>query len=68
MNISSWMSRPQGWAENDWQAPDRPYLHLLGVQGYSPTGVIGSPSEASAEKGRRLLDALVEGMTTGQTS
>ena len=50
----------EGWAETDWQAPDRPYLHLLGVQGYSPTGVIGSPSEASAEKGRRLLDALVD--------
>jgi creatinine amidohydrolase len=50
----------EGWAESDWQAPDRPYLHLLGVQGYSPTGVIGSPSEASPEKGRRLLDALVD--------
>ncbi len=50
----------EGWAECDWQAPDRPYLNLLGMQGYSPTGVIGSPSQASPEKGRRLLDALVD--------
>ncbi len=50
----------EGWAENDWQASTRPYLNLLGVQGYSPTGVIGSPSKASPEKGRLLLDALVD--------
>ena len=50
----------EGWAENDWQAPTRPYLNLLGVQGYSPTGVIGSPSLATREKGRLLLGALVD--------
>jgi creatinine amidohydrolase len=50
----------KGWAENDWQASTRPYLNLLGVEGYSPTGVIGSPSKASPEKGRLLLNALVD--------
>jgi creatinine amidohydrolase len=50
----------EGWAENDWQTSTRPYLSLLGIQGYSPTGVIGSPSKASAAKGRLLLTALVK--------
>jgi creatinine amidohydrolase len=50
------------WADADWEAPSpRPLLTLLGIAGYSPTGVIGTPSHASANKGRRLLDALTAG-------
>src|ERR1700682_5453645 len=36
--------------ENDCEVPSRPYLTLLGVHGYSPTGVIGTPSRATPEK------------------
>ena len=48
------------WTENDCEAPSRPYLTLLGVNGYSPTGVIGTPSKATPEKGRLLLAALLD--------
>ncbi len=48
------------WAESDCEVPSRPYLNLLGLQGYSPLGVIGRPSKATAEKGRLILAALVE--------
>lgn len=42
----------------DWSAPHRPLLTLMGLQHYTPTGVIGFPSRATAEKGRLLLDGL----------
>jgi creatinine amidohydrolase len=50
----------EDWATADWQAPERPLLTLLGMQGYTPTGVIGTPSQATADKGRLLLAALVD--------
>jgi creatinine amidohydrolase len=50
----------EDWTENDSAVPTRPYLTLLGVHGYSPTGIIGSPSKATPEKGRLLLDAFVD--------
>jgi creatinine amidohydrolase len=50
----------EDWAENDFEALSRPYLTLLGVHGYSPTGVIGTPSKATPEKGRLLLAALLD--------
>jgi creatinine amidohydrolase len=43
----------------DHDAPNRPHLLTLGLRGYTTTGVIGRPSLASAEKGRKALDSLV---------
>ncbi len=40
----------------DFIADDRRHLLTLGVGGYSETGVIGKPSLATRDKGRRLLD------------
>jgi creatinine amidohydrolase len=42
----------EDWAENDCDVLSRPYLTLLGVHVYSPTGITGSPSKATPEKGR----------------
>jgi creatinine amidohydrolase len=47
-------------ADGDWLASDRPYLLVLGMDGYSKTGVIGRPSLGTAEKGRAALTSLVE--------
>lgn len=47
-----------GW-QDDHDADDRPLLTLTGMAAYTTNGVIGRPSLASADKGRRLLDALV---------
>jgi creatinine amidohydrolase len=44
----------------DHSAPTRPHLLLLGMAGYSATGVIGSPSLATADKGKRVVASLVE--------
>jgi creatinine amidohydrolase len=43
----------------DRLADDRPLLHTLGMGAYTPHGVIGRPSLASAEKGKSALEALV---------
>jgi len=37
---------------------DRPHLLVLGMRGYTTSGVIGQPSLASAEKGKAVLDSL----------
>ncbi|MGL5867185.1 MAG: creatininase family protein [Dermatophilaceae bacterium] len=47
-----------GWQNADHEAPERPDLLLLGIRGYTPTGIIGTPSAATADKGRVMLDAL----------
>jgi creatinine amidohydrolase len=47
-----------GWRAADWQAEDRPDLLLLGVDGYTSTGVIGTPSAATPDKGRILIESL----------
>jgi creatinine amidohydrolase len=44
----------------DHDASDRPLLLTQGMLGYAPSGVIGRPSLASAEKGKIALGALVE--------
>lgn len=44
----------------DWQADDRPLLLTAGMQVYTKTGVIGSPSLGTPEKGRACLDSLTE--------
>jgi creatinine amidohydrolase len=47
-----------GWASTDHTASDRRYLTTLGIQGYTPTGVIGYPSRAAEDKGKMVLDHL----------
>lgn len=42
----------------DHLADSRPHLLTYGMRPYTDTGVVGSPSLASAEKGVALLDAL----------
>ncbi|WP_369055621.1 creatininase family protein [Kineococcus terrestris] len=45
--------------EADWRVPSRPDLLTLGMRHYAPTGIIGRPSAASAEKGEVLVASLV---------
>ncbi|UCM90051.1 creatininase family protein [Streptomyces marincola] len=47
-----------GIAADDHSAPDRTHLLTVGVAGYTPHGIIGRPSLATAAKGRALLDSL----------
>jgi creatinine amidohydrolase len=47
-----------GWQHADWTADDRRDLLTVGMRDYTPTGVIGKPSEASAEKGKAALHSL----------
>ncbi len=49
----------EGAKELDHLADDRPLLQTLGMAGYTPHGVIGRPSLATAAKGKAALDALV---------
>jgi creatinine amidohydrolase len=49
----------EGWQDGDHEANDRSLLTLLGMAGYTQTGIIGRPSLANAKKGRGLLDSLV---------
>lgn len=48
-----------GWQDNDHEADDRALLTLVGMAGYTHTGVIGRPSLATPEKGQAILDSLV---------
>lgn len=43
----------------DHLADDRPLLNTLGMAGYTPHGVIGRPSLATAAKGKAAVEALV---------
>jgi creatinine amidohydrolase len=47
----------------DHEAGERPHLLTLGLRAYTPTGVIGRPSLATAEKGKAILDYLVTAST-----
>lgn len=42
----------------DHLADDRSFLHVLGMKGYTTSGVIGLPSLASAKKGKLLIEGL----------
>ena len=53
--------RPE-WQDADHQAADRPDLLLLGMAGYTKTGIIGRPSLATAAKGEALVTHLVAGI------
>jgi creatinine amidohydrolase len=48
------------YARNDHDAPDREHLTLLGMKAYTPNGIIGFPSEATAAKGAAVLNTLVD--------
>lgn len=39
---------------------DRPHLILLGMRGYTTSGVIGRPSLGTAAKGKAVIDSLTE--------
>lgn len=49
-----------GYESTDFIADDRRHLLTLGMSAYTESGVIGRPSLASAEKGKRLLAALTD--------
>ncbi|WP_346535597.1 creatininase family protein [Micromonospora sp. DPT] len=46
-----------GYQQSDHIA-ERPHLLTLGMRAYTPTGVLGRPSLASADKGRKVLGSL----------
>jgi creatinine amidohydrolase len=48
-----------GYQSADHLADDRRDLLTTGMSAYTPSGVIGKPSLASAEKGKALLGSLV---------
>jgi creatinine amidohydrolase len=52
-----------GWESLDHEVDDRSLLTLVGMEGFTESGVIGRPSRASAEKGEALLEALVAGLS-----
>jgi creatinine amidohydrolase len=43
----------------DHEATDRPHLLVTGMSGYTTSGIIGRPSEATPAKGSAALDSLV---------
>lgn len=49
-----------GHESTDRSAGDRRHLLTLGMREYTATGVLGRPSQATAEKGAALLDSLTE--------
>jgi creatinine amidohydrolase len=46
------------YRDSDHDASDRPHLLVTGMRHYTPSGVIGRPSIATAEKGHAVLDSL----------
>ena len=48
------------YAKHDHAATERPYLLTLGMGGYTSSGVIGTPSSASADKGEAALVSLTK--------
>ena len=53
-----------GWQTIDHTATDRRYLTSLGIEAYTPTGVIGYPSRATEAKGRVALEHLGRSAST----
>jgi creatinine amidohydrolase len=49
-----------GFETSDFLADDRKHLLTLGMPAYTKSGVIGRPSLASADKGKKLLASLVD--------
>lgn len=46
------------YRDGDHLARPRPFLLITGMSGYTETGVIGLPSQGTAEKGKAILDSL----------
>jgi creatinine amidohydrolase len=53
-----------GWQTTDHTATDRRYLTTLGIEAYTPTGVIGYPSRATEAKGKLALEHLGRSAST----
>lgn len=49
-----------GYQTADWTADDRRHLLTTGMAEYTRSGVIGRPSQGSAEKGKAVLASLVD--------
>lgn len=49
-----------GYENADHLADDRRHLLTLGMRAYTANGVVGNPSDASAEKGEAVLASLTE--------
>ncbi len=49
-----------GYLSADNVADPRPDLLTLGIREYAPTGVVGRPSAALAEKGNKVLETLTD--------
>jgi len=47
-----------GVETTDHEATSRPHLLVLGMQGYTESGIIGRPSLATSEKGKAVVDSL----------
>lgn len=54
----------EGWQTSDHTANDRRYLTTVGIHAYTPTGVIGCPSQATETKGKQALDHLGRNAST----
>jgi creatinine amidohydrolase len=59
LHVHPELVRP-GYEAGDWLADDRRHLLTLGLAAYTDSGIVGRPSLASADKGRKLLASLVE--------
>ncbi|MGW0504794.1 creatininase family protein [Micromonospora sp. NPDC003241] len=62
LHLSPELVRP-GYQTADHLA-DRPDLLVLGMRGYTDTGVIGKPSAATAAKGKAVLESLTSSFAT----
>jgi creatinine amidohydrolase len=57
----AWVSarRPElvrdGYEDADWDAANGRHLHVLGIRGYTDTGVIGRPSLGTSATGKAVL-------------
>jgi creatinine amidohydrolase len=49
-----------GYEDEDHVASERAHLYIVGMAGYTQSGLIGRPSLADAEKGRLVLDDLAQ--------
>ncbi len=50
----------EGYQDDDCIADERTHLHIVGMAGYTESGMIGRPSLATREKGELVLAALTD--------
>jgi creatinine amidohydrolase len=62
LHVAPEQVRP-GFQDADEAAADRPYLLVLGMEAYTQSGVIGFPSQATPEKGAKVLASLTDGFS-----